>query len=380
MTIYARLNHRMPVLAFALLVLCLGAVSPPSAEETQKWEQLMTGTMKALRANNVPESVRLCDEAVGLAGTFGPADTRLSQSQVLRAEVYMWEKKNDLAEQTFKQAIANCERATGSNDVALVHPLSSLANFYYFVVVRYDQVIPLFQRILIIVENASQRNNRDIIMWSRNLGMIYQQTGRYAPAEPLFKRAVTLAEQTDAEWLPHELLTAADFYQAWGKYEQAEALAKRALTIREQALQPSWGVDAQLDVAVCLNGLGTIYLAAGKPDQAEAVYRRSLALIQTFMSADQADLAPHLEGLAAALRAQRKYDQAEPLYQRALAITEKNLGADHPNTAVLLDKYAGLLDEMKKPAAAKTLRERAETIRKQNAARSTDAAASGKMP
>lgn len=331
----------------------------------------MTGTMKALKANNVPESVRLCDEAIGLAGKFGPADTRLSQSQVLRAEVYMWEKKNDLAEQTFKQAIASCEKAVGSNDVALVHPLSSLANFYYFVVVRYDQVIPLFQRILNIVETAPQRNNRDLIMWSRNLGMVYQQTGRYAEGEPLFKQAVALAEQTDAEWLPHELMTSADFYRAWGKYDQAEAQARRALAIREKALAPAGGIDAQLDVAVCLNGLGAIYLAWAKPDKAEAAYRRSLTMIQTFMSPDQADLVPHLEGLAAAFRAQGKYDQAEPLYQRALAITEKNLGADNLNTAALLEKYAGLLKDMKKPAEAKALLDRAETIRKQNAARPT---------
>jgi tetratricopeptide (TPR) repeat protein len=369
MKIYVRPNHHIPVLALALWTLCLGAVSPPNPEETQKWEQLMTGTMKALRGNNVSESVRLCDEAIRLAGKFGPADTRLSQSQVLRAEVYMWEKRNDLAEQTFKQAIASCENAAGSNDVALVHPLSSLANFYFFVAVRYDQVIPLFQRILNIVENAPQRNNRDIIMWSRNLGMVYQKTGRYAEGEPLFKQAVALSEQTDAEWLPHELLTSADFYRAWGKYDQAEGQAKRALAIREQALQPAGGIDAQLDVAVCLNGLGAIYLAGGKPDKAEAADRRALNMIQTFMSPDQADLEPYLEGLAAALRAQGKYDQAEPLYQRALAITGKNLGADNLDTAALLEKYAGLLKDMKRPAEAKALLERAKMIRDKNTAR-----------
>ena len=361
-------HRRLPVLAFALLTLCLGAGSSPGPEEIRQWEQLMTGTTKALRANNVAESVRLCDEAIDLAGKFGPADTRLSQSQVLRAEVYMWQKKNDLAEQTFKLAIASCEKAAGSNAVVMVHPLSSLANFYYFVVARYDQVVPLFQRILNIVENAPSPNRRDIIMWSRNLGMVYQKLGRYPQGEPLFKRAVTLAEQSDAEWLPYELLTSADFYRAWGKYDQAEAQAKRALALREKALQPAAGIDAQLDVAVCLNGLGEIYLAWSKPDKAEAAYRRSLAMVQTFMSPDQADLTPHLAGLAAALRAQGKFDQAEPLYQRALAITEKNGGADSPSTAVLLEKYAGLLDEMKKSAEAQTLRQRAEKIRQQNAA------------
>jgi tetratricopeptide (TPR) repeat protein len=365
-----RLKCRTLVLAFALLALGLRAGSPPTTEEAQKWEQLITDTTKALKANNVPEAIRLCDEAMDRAGKFGPTDTRLSRSQVLRAEVYLWEKKKGLAEQTFKQAIASCEKAAGSNNVVLVHPLSSLANFYYFVAVRYDLVVPLFQRILTLEENAPHPNQRDLIMWSRNLGMIYQQTGQYALGEPLFKKAVALAEKADAEWLPHELLTAADFYRAWGKYEQAEALASRALSIREKAMPPDAGVDAKLDVAVSLKSLGAIYLSWNKPDQAEAAFRRSLAIIQTFMSPDQSDLAPHLEGLAAALRAQGKYGQAEPLYQRALAITEKNVGANRLETAVMLEKYAGLLIDMKKTGEANGLLARAETIRKQHAAMS----------
>jgi tetratricopeptide (TPR) repeat protein len=369
MKLRIRLNYGMPVFVFTLLALCLGAGSPPTTEETQKWEQLMTGTMKALRANNVAESVRLCDEAVGLAGKFDATDTHLSRSQVLRAEVYMWEKKNDLAEQTFKLAIATCEKAVGSNHVALVHPLSSLANFYYFVVVRYDQVVPLFQRILKIVENTPGRADRDVIMWRRNLGMIYQQTGEYARGEPLFQQALALAEKTDAEWLPHELLTFADFYRAWGKYDQAETLALRALAIREKALTPDGGVDKQLDVAVCLDGLGAIYLAWGKAGKAESSYRRSLEKIEKFMSPDQADLAPRLTGLAAALRAQGKYEAADPLYGRALTITEKALGPATVEVAVVLEKRAGLLKDMKKTAEAEALLARAEAIRKQNAAR-----------
>ncbi len=363
-----RLSYRLIVFAFILLAQCLVAASPPTTEEVQHWEQLMTDTAKALRANNVAESVRLCDEAMDLAGKFGPTDTRLSQSQVLRAEVYLWQKKKDLAEQTFKLAIASCEKAVGSNDVALVHPLSSLANYYYYVAVRYDLVVPLFQRILNIVENASARNNRDIIMWSRNLGMLYQQMGQYAKGEPMFQQAVAVAEKTDAEWLPHEELTAADFYRAWGKYDQAEALANRALAIREKVLTSAGGVDAQLDLAVTLKNLGATYLAWGKPDKAEAAYRHALALIDTFMSPAQTDLTPFLEGLAEALRAQGKYDQAEPLYKRALAITEKSLGADSTETEAVLEKYAALLKDMKKPAEAKDLQDRAEKIQKQNTA------------
>ena len=360
---------RVAVQIMVMLTLGLGMAFAAPAEDVEHWEQLMTGSMKALKQSHLDESIRLCEQALKVAGEFGTNDTHLARSLTFRAEIYLWEKKNDLAEQTFKAAVASCEKAVGTNGSAVVHPLSSLANYYYFVVARYDQVVPLFQRILKIVENTPDRNNRDFIMWSRNLGLLYQQMGQYSKAEPLFQQAVALAEKTDAEWLPHELLTFADFYRVWGKYEQAEALATRALAIREKALTPAGGIDAQLDLAVSLDGLGAIYLAWGRPGKAESSYRRSMGIIEKFMSPEQADLTPRLTGLAAALRAEGKYDQADPLYERALAITEKNVGTNEVEVAAILEKRAALLKDMKKPGEAQALSARAEAIRKQNAAR-----------
>jgi tetratricopeptide (TPR) repeat protein len=357
--------HCGPLSLICVLVALSMEASPlTSTNEAQQWEQLMTDTTRSLRvSNNVSGAMQLCEEALNIAGNFGPNDLRLSKSQVLRAEVYLWERKNDLAEQTFKLAISSCEKAAGSNDIALIDPLSSLANFYLSGVPRYDEVVPLYRRVLDIVQNAPVKNSRDIIMWSRNLGMIYQQMGRYAEAEPLYRQTVLLAEQNDAAWLPYELLTTADFYRAWGKCAEAETHAKRALAIREKAVKADGNVDAQMDVAVCLNNLGAIYLAWSKPDQAESVFRRSLETVKPFMAEDQVDWIPPLKGLAEALRAQGKLDQAEPVYQRIFVLTEKNARPESPDTAAWLEKYAALLSDLKKPAEAKDLLERAGRIR-----------------
>lgn len=372
----ACLNYRTAIFIFALFVLCLKVSAAPAPEEAQKWEQLMADIPKVIKlSKNLPDAVQMCDEAIDLSRQFGPNDTRLSKSQVMRAEIYLWEKNYDLAEQTFKLAVSSCEKAVGSNDVAMIEPLSSLASFYLqfnpkYDHFRYDQVAPLYQRILKIVENAPNKNNRDIIMWSRNLGAIYQKLGRYSECEPLYKQAVALAEKDDPNWLPYELLNAADFYRAWGKYDKAEALAERSLAIREKAIKPDSGADAQMDMANCLNDLGAIYLAWSKPDKAEAVYRRSLKIVQSFTADDQADLIPHINGLATALRAQGKFEEAEPLYKQALALTEKNQGSDSLEVAASLEQYAALLNDLKKSAEAKAFLERAEKIRKQSVAKS----------
>jgi hypothetical protein len=118
-----------------------------STADFQQWDRLMTDSVKALKSNQLDRAVAFCEQAQQLAADFGPTDTHVVRSQVLRAEIYMWEKKNDLAEKTFHAAVASCERAVGPNHPDMVHPLSSLANFYYYVVPQYEKVAALFARI-----------------------------------------------------------------------------------------------------------------------------------------------------------------------------------------------------------------------------------------
>ena len=77
-------------------------------------------------------------------------------------------------------------------------------------------------------------------------------------------------------------------------------------------------------------------------------------------------LAVSLGNLAESYRNQDKYEQAEPLYKRSLAILESGLGMDHPTIVEILQNYAGLMHKMKRPADAERLEERAKTIRAKN--------------
>ncbi len=342
------------------------AIADPGAG--MNWGQLMDASRQSLKRNRLDDSIRLCDEALKMAGTFGPNDTRFSYSQVLRAEIYLFERKKDLAEQTFKDAVASCEKAAGPDSPALVHPLSSMANYYYFFAHQNDQVAAIFERILKIVQDAPHRDIHDVSMWTRNLGKIYQEQKKFAEAEPLFQQDIALAEKIDPDWLAVELLTQADFYRAWGKYDRAELATNRAIALREAKLKglgPDGDVlDAQLDVSICLDNLGQTCLAWGHLEQAEAAYRRSLAIGEKYLNPDQSDLRPRLLGLADTLRAERKYDQAEPLYKRALDNVKKSLGIDSIEAADILDKYAALLNDMQRPDEAKSQSDLAARIRK----------------
>jgi tetratricopeptide (TPR) repeat protein len=82
---------------------------------------------------------------------------------------------------------------------------------------------------------------------------LYDDQGRYAEAELLYKRSLTIAEKTlgpDHPDVATSLNNLAALYRAQGRYAEAEPLSKRSLTIIEKALGPD-----HPDVAIKVLGL-----------------------------------------------------------------------------------------------------------------------------
>ena len=75
---------------------------------------------------------------------------------------------------------------------------------------------------------------------STGLEFLYQEEGRYAEAEPLYKRALAIREKALGPDHPDYFLVAqslnklAAFYGHQGRYAEAEPLYKRALAIFEK--------------------------------------------------------------------------------------------------------------------------------------------------
>ena len=73
------------------------------------------------------------------------------------------------------------------------------------------------------------------------LAALYQAQGRYAEAEPLFRRSLAIREKALGPEHPHvaaSLHNLAGLYRIQGKYSEAEPLLQRAPTIKERALGP----------------------------------------------------------------------------------------------------------------------------------------------
>jgi tetratricopeptide (TPR) repeat protein len=133
-----------------------------------------------------------------------------------------------------------------------------------------------------------------------------------------------------------------------GKYAEAEPLFKRALAIFEKAI----GADHP-KTAARLNNLAELYKAQGKYADAEPLHKRALAIVEKAPGPGHPDTAWCLNNLAGLYRAQGKYSDAEPLYKRSLAILEKALGPEHPDTTIPRVNLKAMRDERDAKAKAK---------------------------
>ena len=165
------------------------------------------------------------------------------------------------------------------------------------------------------------------------------------------------ADIVDAGACARILSEAAGHLWSKGDYQEAEPLYRRALAIDEQTLGPS-----HPDVALRLNNLAALLQGTNRLSEAEPLYRRALAIDEESLGPAQATVASDLANLAALLRETHRALQAEPLYRRALAIDEQILGPSHPKIGVRLSNLAGLLKDMGRWSEAEPLYRRALAI------------------
>src|SRR5207302_429936 len=169
----------------------------------------------------------------------------------------------------------------------------------------------------------------------------FQQQGNYAQAVQWAQEALRAAEATFGSEhinVATSLNALAVLYKDQGKYAEAEPLFRRALAIWEKVR------------------------GSGESAEAEPLYHGALVVRKGAMGAEHLEVANTLDSLALLYRDQRQNVQAEPLFRRALAILEKALGPGHLNVAILLNNLAGVYKDESQYAEAESLYQRAMRI------------------
>jgi tetratricopeptide (TPR) repeat protein len=173
--------------------------------------------------------------------------------------------------------------------------------------------------------------------------------------------ALQLAEELDEENLGWPTTGLARVAEQQANFDEAlrwSQLALERCEVRRGPNHPATATD--------LNNLAALLQATNRPAEAEALYRRALAIDEASYGNVHPNVARDLSNLALLLKATNRLAEAEPLYRRALAIHEASYGKDDPYVARVLNNLALLLLATNRLAEAEQLMRRALVIDQAN--------------
>jgi pentatricopeptide repeat protein len=103
------------------------------------------------------------------------------------------------------------------------------------------------------------------------------------------------------------------------------------------------------------NILANALLKQGRYNEAETMYRETLAVRQRVFGSEHADTLATVNNLANVLNAQCKYSEAETMCRETLAVRQRVLGSEHPSTLNTANNLAFALDLQGKYSEAETM-------------------------
>lgn len=186
--------------------------------------------------------------------------------------------------------------------------------------------------------------------------------GRVEEAEEGLTHALESSEALGPLNVYTSLSYLADLYLSQQDYSAAEPLYRRALDLAQGALGAG-----HPGLTPTLNSLALIYKEQGNFARANEMLEQAQQIFVDAFGPNDPSVAMGLRNIARLRRVEGNPERAESLYQVALSILEQALGPDDPSIAETLDELAGLLEERGRVNDAAPLTRRAESIRRAQA-------------
>ncbi len=265
------------------------------------------------------------------------------------------------AEYLYGRALQLWEASIGveNSDGALaLHNLGVL----YGVQRRFDEALPPLELSLQVSEALSEPDRLLIPETLRELGLVTFNLGRQDEAESFWRRALQARESALGPAHPSvagDAYSLGSLYIRQGRFAEAEPLLERSVTLYESAGVPD------LDLARSLHALGVAQHALARYEGARVTLERALAIREQILGPDHLEVGETASNLAQVHQDRGRYEEALALSERALGILETNLGPDHPELSTPLLNHGGLLRDRGDLAGADSLLTRALRIDEQ---------------
>ncbi|MBU1719880.1 MAG: CHAT domain-containing protein [Bacteroidetes bacterium] len=205
---------------------------------------------------------------------------------------------------------------------------------------KYSKAEPLFEESLRIYKETDGVVSMTYGNVLANLTLIYVNTGDFARAEKANIEVLNIWEELVGEKHPYyttALNILAFLYQEMGNYVKARILNEKVVEIRREILGENHPMYAG---AIC--NLALIYSQLGDHEKAEPLYLEALKIRKEVLGEKHYLYASSLNNLALHYCNSKQYDRAEPLYVEAIAVVKEVLGEKHFTYARYMISLAAL--------------------------------------
>jgi len=182
-----------------------------------------------------------------------------------------------------------------------------------------DEAVEMYRQVVDLREKLLGPQHKLVAVARNNLGVALRLAGKPSEADPVFRKALQIAEASGDRRL---LATVLDGLGATlvdlEEYDRAEPVLRRSLSLFDATAGPE-----SLESAEALNNLAMLYRHTGDMPRAQDQLERALPLMEKHLGSLDPSLAIALNSMFVILAEQQQWDRAEPFLRRALAIGQE---------------------------------------------------------
>ncbi len=267
---------------------------------------------------------------------FGDDNIETSKSLSALGELSNLTGEYEKAEELLNKAITIQNADLPLDDVEKVKALNELGT-NYSVTGQFDKSDSVFKMILDIYDRNNIKQDEILFTVINNLALSMHEAGNYNEADSLYYIAYENQKKFYKDKPHPEMATTtynyAQLLRDRGKLDEAEKMFKESLAMDKLINGPE-----HPDVAYSLQGLASVYRIKGNYNESEKLYLESLRIRKKFLGNDHPEVGYSLTNLSLLYVAMKKYDEAEKYLNEALLIQKKINGEEHRSVTNIYER------------------------------------------
>lgn len=282
------------------------------------------------------EAEQLCRHAVELTrANKGDDHIETAMCLSILGSAYFSNRKMDLAESTYREAIRLIERHehffttfVGAENCRYLGMILTLKG-------EFNEAEELFLKILAIHAKSNGPPSVQAAETHRNLGELFEAQEKNVEALMQYEQALKIARSIFGEGNPEisdYLSYVADINRKQNNFESAKRYYGDAKAILDATVGPSHPKSCLL-----LQRIGEMAIEQGDYATAEAHFKQALTGLQQTVGPNHPDIGYTYWCLGAAYHWQEKFKDAAKCYREALHIKEQQLGRKHEDLLNILE-------------------------------------------